>query len=1063
MMAANFISGAGGARTDPGDTTTPVADLLRAGGERFREMLDALPTAIYTTDAQGRLTYFNPAAASLSGRVPELGTDQWCVTWKIFLPDGTPLPHDQCPMATVLKGGLVSGGGEYVAERPDGSRFWFTPYPSALRDREGQITGGINMLVDITERKAAEEALRSSDERFRGVFETLLVGVVILTPDARFLQANRAFCSITGYSESELRARDCASITHPDDREGMRSLTRDLLSGRIPAFVLEERCFTKDGRTIWVTNSVSVIRDIHGRPKCLIALCEDITRRKDTEAALHATEEHFRAIVDTTPECVKVVAEDGTLLHMNSAGLEMVEADSPEDAIGKSVYDLIAPEFRDAFRVFNERICCGQAGSLAYDMTGLRGCKRHMETSARPLRWPDGKTVQLAITRDVTERASRERAALLLSAIVDSSDDAIISKDLNGIITSWNKSAERLFGYTAAEAIGHSIADLLIPSDRQEEEPAILERLRRGERVDHFETLRRRKDGTILDISLTISPVKDAAGRIIGASKIARDITDRKCTERAIEMLNAQLSADLVAMTRMQHLSTRLLQTDDFSELLGEILGAAIEITGANMGTIQLMEGGSPKIVSQRGFEPSLLSLLNACPENEKVCGKALERFERVIVEDITHSPVFTATRTRNILLAAGARALQCTPLVSRSGQLLGMFSTHYRAPGRPTEGQLRLLDILARQAADLIERKSSETALLRSEWRFRQLADAMPQIVWTARPDGHLDYYNERWYEFTGFSRDQFGDVSWEPVLHPDDVKRCYEIWYGAVASGQPYRIEYRFWDRNENRWRWFMGRALPVRDHGKIVKWFGTCTDIDEQKRVEDDLRRANSDLEQFAYTASHDLQEPLRSIKIYGELLTNRYGSRLDGQALEFLEFLRTGASRMEMLVRDLLAYTQVTRPNAPAEVTDANDALSTTLANVQGAIVESGTTVTFDPLPPVRVHSTHLRQLFQNLIGNAIKYRSPERTAAVHVSAERQGDFWVFTVSDNGIGIQPEYREHIFGLFKRLHSGDEYSGTGIGLAICQRIVERYHGRIWVESEPGHGSRFMFALPI
>jgi PAS domain S-box-containing protein len=324
------------------------------------------------------------------------------------------------------------------------------------------------------------------------------------------------------------------------------------------------------------------------------------------------------------------------------------------------------------------------------------------------------------------------------------------------------------------------------------------------------------------------------------------------------------------------------------------------------------------------------------------------------------------------------------------------------------------------------------------------------------------VDYYNERWYEFTGLRREQFGDASWEAILHPDDVERCYQTWYGAVENGLPYRIEYRFWDRSENRWRWFMGRALPVRDRGKTVKWFGTCTDIDEQKQVEDDLRRANSDLEQFAYSASHDLQEPLRSIKIYGELLTSRYGSKLDGQALEFLEYLRTGASRMEMLVRDLLAYTQVTRPNFPAEVTDANEALATTLANVQGAIVESGTTVTFDPLPPVRVHSTHLRQLFQNLIGNAIKYRSPERAAAVHVSAEQQSGFWVFTVSDNGIGIQPEYKEHIFGLFKRLHSGDEYSGTGIGLAICNRIVERYHGRIWVESEPGSGSRFRFALP-
>jgi light-regulated signal transduction histidine kinase (bacteriophytochrome) len=245
--------------------------------------------------------------------------------------------------------------------------------------------------------------------------------------------------------------------------------------------------------------------------------------------------------------------------------------------------------------------------------------------------------------------------------------------------------------------------------------------------------------------------------------------------------------------------------------------------------------------------------------------------------------------------------------------------------------------------------------------------------------------------------------------------------------------------------------------------VKWFGTSTDIDEQKRVEDELRRANQDLEQFAYSASHDLQEPLRSIKIYGELLTRRYGDKLDGQASEFLEYLRSGATRMEVLVRDLLAYTQVGRLNARAEMTSAGEALSTALANLAGAIQVNGAAVTYEPLPPVRVHNLHLRQLFQNLISNAIKYRSPDRPPSVHVSAERGNGVWVFSVQDNGIGIEARYREHIFGLFKRLHTGDEYSGTGIGLAICQRILERYHGRIWVESDPGQGSVFRFALPV
>jgi light-regulated signal transduction histidine kinase (bacteriophytochrome) len=167
-------------------------------------------------------------------------------------------------------------------------------------------------------------------------------------------------------------------------------------------------------------------------------------------------------------------------------------------------------------------------------------------------------------------------------------------------------------------------------------------------------------------------------------------------------------------------------------------------------------------------------------------------------------------------------------------------------------------------------------------------------------------------------------------------------------------------------------------------------------------------------------------------------------------------------MEMLVRDLLAYTQAAQLEPPAEAVDTNAALSSALANLAGAIKESGARVTSDPLPPVQVHATQLQQLFQNLIGNAIKYRRAETPPVVRVAVRRDGASWLFSVSDNGLGIEAEYKERIFGLFKRLHTGDEYSGTGIGLAICERIVERYQGRIWVESEPGAGSSFFFTLP-
>jgi len=204
-------------------------------------------------------------------------------------------------------------------------------------------------------------------------------------------------------------------------------------------------------------------------------------------------------------------------------------------------------------------------------------------------------------------------------------------------------------------------------------------------------------------------------------------------------------------------------------------------------------------------------------------------------------------------------------------------------------------------------------------------------------------------------------------------------------------------------------------------------------------------------------------LRSIKIYSELLVRRHAAKLDDEALKFMRYMRNGATRMETLVRDLLAYTQVARLQEPTEIVDANEPLKIALANLAGAIAESGAEISIGPLPLLSVNATHIQQLFQNLIGNAIKYRSPEQPPLVSVSAARQGEYWLFAVSDNGIGIDPEYKENIFGLFKRLHNSDEYSGTGIGLAICQRIVDRYHGRIWVESEPGKGSTFLFTLPV
>ncbi len=371
----------------------------------------------------------------------------------------------------------------------------------------------------------------------------------------------------------------------------------------------------------------------------------------------------------------------------------------------------------------------------------------------------------------------------------------------------------------------------------------------------------------------------------------------------------------------------------------------------------------------------------------------------------------------------------------------------------------------------DITARKRADEALLESRRRMETLLSNLPGMAYRCNNDDHwtMEFVSKGCKAITGLTPDELLAARFADLIDPEDRTMVWEQVQQAIEQRRPFQLEYRLRTADgRSMWLWEQGTAVLSKD-GEVEALEGFIADISERKRADEELQRrakalsaSNAELEQFAYAASHDLQEPLRMIASYAQLLDRRYRGKLDNDANEFIRFIVEGAARMQTLIRDLLAYSRASRTAPATERVDLADCARASLANLRAVLDENGAAVEVGPLPKIRGQGTQLVQLFQNLIGNALKYHA-DAPPRVRVWSERSGDDWLVTVQDNGIGIEPQYHAQIFDLFRRLHGRKEYSGTGIGLAICKKIVENHGGRIWVDSASGQGAAFHFTLPV
>lgn len=650
---------------------------------------------------------------------------------------------------------------------------------------------------------------------------------------------------------------------------------------------------------------------------------------------------------DGIPALVSYVDSELRYRRVNRAYTELFGLTRGE-ILGRHVEEIVGPERYEAAKPYLEEALRGQRVSYSSHVAGKDGKKLDISISYTPDFAFDGTVRGIVVmAHDTTERNRADAQRARLAAIVDSSDDAIISKTLTGVITSWNRGAERIFGYTAAEAVGQHMT-LIIPPERRFEEDEVLGRLKRGERIDHFETERVAKGGRVVHISLTVSPVRDADGRIIEASKTARDITAQKQLQAREQ--RARETAEV--LNRIGPMVTAELDPEKLTQKITDLATQAVRAEfGALFHNVRNENQESYVLYTLSGVPREAFANF-PMPRNTEVFGPTFRGDGPVRSDDITKDPRYGKNAPHHGMPVGHlpVRSYLAVPVISRSGDVLGgLFFGHGRT-GVFGEEEERIAKGIAAQAAVALD-----NAALFSESQRAQR-----------------------------------------------ELGRSYE------------------------------------------------------------ELKRANSDLNEFAHSASHDLQEPLRTVSIFTQLLRRKVEGTLDPEAEEYLAHVLRGARRLETLVRDFLTYNQVAAiSDEQPPITDAGMALDIALTNLKRTIDQSGTTIESVRLPSVRIRAVPLTQVFQHLLGNAMKYRRDE-SPRIGIRTERQDNAWLFSVEDNGIGIDDRYKEQVFGIFKRLHTADEHSGTGIGLAICRRIIERAGGRIWVESEPGRGSIFRFTLP-